>query len=307
LTYVAPGKVSDMIRSMLVYYQQSYDKVLPIWSFQGSETWTMIGYHAVSVISDAYLKGIRDYDTELAFKAMLDTANSPLYDAIPEYKKFGYVPMDKLGESVSITLEYAYDHFAIAQMAKAMGKTKVANTFYERAQSYRNVCNPKVKFMRGKDSKGRWNPDFDAEEAALMGPFTEGNSFQYTFYVPHDVPGLIDLIGGDSAFEQRLDLLFNKTLSHDKFNNAATKASELDLSNEGCPVFCRGQHPSLDQWLSINYIAGQSNSWEGASETLEQAAAFFALFQLAFSLDQDKAGQLWHNSTKGCLRNKLTS
>ncbi len=216
LTYVAPDKVPNMIKSMLAHYNESYDDMLPIWSFQAHETWTMIGYHAVSVISDAYLKGIRDFDSELALKAMIATANNPKYDAIPEYIKRGYVPMDKLSESVSITLEYAYNDFAIARMAEAMGKADIANTFYKRALSYKNLFDPSVGFMRGKNSEGVWNPDFDPEDAKLMGPFTEGNSFQYTFYVPHDVSELITLIGGDKAFEQRLDLLFNKELSHEK-------------------------------------------------------------------------------------------
>lgn len=216
LTYIAPDKVPNMIKSMLAHYQQSYDNMLPIWSFQAHETWTMIGYHAVSVIADAYLKGIRDFDSELALKAMTDTANNPKYDAIPDYVKYGYVPMDKLSESVSITLEYAYNDFTIARMAEAMGKEDIAKTYYQRAQSYKNLFDPSVGFMRGKNSQGVWNPDFDAEEAKLMGPFTEGNSFQYTFYVPHDVTKLIDLIGGDEAFEARLDLLFNKELSHEK-------------------------------------------------------------------------------------------
>jgi len=216
LTYIAPDKVPDMINSMLAHYQQSYDKILPIWSFQGHETWTMIGYHAVSVIADAYLKGIRGFDEKLALQAMTDTANHPSYDAIDDYKAFGYVPMDKLSESVSITLEYAYNDFTIAKMAQAMGDNKLAESFYERAESYKNVFDHDVKFMRGKDSKGIWDVNFDAEDAKLMGPFTEGNSFQYTFYVPHDVDALIDLIGGDDAFETRLDVLFNKELSHEK-------------------------------------------------------------------------------------------
>lgn len=216
LTYVAPDRVPDMIKSMLAHYQQSHDKLLPIWSFHGHETWTMIGYHATSVISDAYLKGIRDFDADLALKAMVDSANSPVYDAIPEYKKYGYVPMDVLAESVSITLEYAYDDFAIARMAESLGKQDIANEFYRRARFYRNVFDKQVGFMRGKDSNGKWNPDFDPEEAKYMGPFTEGNSYQYSFYVPHDVQGLIDLMGGDLAFEQRLDVLFDKPLSHEK-------------------------------------------------------------------------------------------
>lgn len=216
LTYVAPEKVPNMIKSMLAHYNESYDNMLPIWSFQAHETWTMIGYHAVSVIADAYLKGIRDFDSELALKAMIETANNPKYDAIPEYIKRGYVPMDKLSESVSITLEYAYNDYTIARMAEAMGKKDIAKTFYQRALSYKNLFDPSVGFMRGKSSEGLWNPDFDAEDAKLMGPFTEGNSFQYTFYVPHDVNELIGLIGGDKAFEERLDLLFNKELSHEK-------------------------------------------------------------------------------------------
>ncbi|NQY88673.1 MAG: glycoside hydrolase family 92 protein [Colwellia sp.] len=216
LTYIAPDKVPNMIKSMLAHYEQSYDNMLPIWSFQAHETWTMIGYHAVSVIADAYLKGIRDFDSELALKAMLATANNPKYDAIPEYLSYGYVPMDRLSESVSITLEYAYNDFTIARMADAMGKDDIADTFYKRALSYKNLFDPSVGFMRGKNSQGVWNPNFDAEDAKLMGPFTEGNSFQYTFYVPHDVNELIGLIGGDQAFEDRLDLLFNKELSHEK-------------------------------------------------------------------------------------------
>ena len=147
---------------------------------------------------------------------MVETANNPKYDAIPDYIKYGFVPMDKLSESVSITLEYAYNDFAIARMAEAMGKDDIAKTFYQRAQSYKNVFDASVGFMRGKTSKGVWNPEFDAEEAKLMGPFTEGNSFQYTFYVPHDMSELIQLIGGDNAFEERLDLLFEKELSHEK-------------------------------------------------------------------------------------------
>ena len=216
LTYVAPDKVPDMINSMLAHYQQSYDNMLPIWSFQGHETWTMIGYHAVSVIADAYLKGITDFDHELALKAMLATANNEKYDAIPDYIKYGYVPMDKLSESVSITLEYAYDDYTIARFAQALGKKSLAKSFYQRAQNYKNLFDPSVGFMRGKTSQGQWNPDFDPEEAKLMGPFTEGNSFQYSFYVPHDVQGLIKLIGGDQAFEKRLDTLFEKDLSHEK-------------------------------------------------------------------------------------------
>ncbi|KJY94734.1 GH92 family glycosyl hydrolase [Pseudoalteromonas piscicida] len=215
LTYIDPDRVSGMIQSMLVHYQQSYEKMLPIWSFHAHETWTMIGYHAVSVIADAYLKGIRDYDIDLAVEAIENTANNPVYDAIPEYKKFGYVPMDVLPESISITLEYAYDDFAIARMYEAMGNTSKAKDYYRRAMSYKNVFNKETGYMQGLDSKGNWDPEFDPFEAKYMGPYTEGNAKQYSFYVPHDVAGLIELMGGDDAFEARLDALFDTHLSEE--------------------------------------------------------------------------------------------
>ncbi|MBQ4850275.1 GH92 family glycosyl hydrolase [Pseudoalteromonas sp. MMG012] len=213
LTYIAPERVSGMIQSMLVHYQQSYEKMLPIWSFHAHETWTMIGYHAVSVIADAYMKGIRDFDTDLAIEAILSTANNPVYDAIPEYKKFGYVPMDVLPESVSITLEYAYNDYAIARLFESMGKTQLSKEYFARAMSYKNVFNKETGYMRGRDSAGKWDPNFNPFEAKYMGPFTEGNSKQYSFYVPQDVAGLIDLMGGDEKFEQRLDALFDTHLS----------------------------------------------------------------------------------------------
>ncbi|QTH73165.1 GH92 family glycosyl hydrolase [Pseudoalteromonas xiamenensis] len=213
LTYVDPERVSDMIQSMLVHYQQSYEKMLPVWSFHGHETWTMIGYHAVSVIADAYLKGIRNYDVDLAVEAILKTSNNPVYDAIPEYLTYGYVPRDVLPESVSMTLEYAYDDFAIARMFESMGKQKEAATYYARAFNYRNVYDEETGYMRGRDSKGVWEPDFNPMEAKYMGSYTEGNAKQYSFYVPHDVAGLIDLMGGDTQFEARLDALFDTHLS----------------------------------------------------------------------------------------------
>tara|TARA_R110002073_G_scaffold85978_22_gene204321 strand:+ start:2199 stop:4601 length:2403 start_codon:yes stop_codon:yes gene_type:complete len=249
LTYVAPDRVPDMIQSMLLHYQQSYNNMLPIWSFQAHETWTMIGYHAVSVISDAYLKGIRGFDIDLAKQAILDTANHPSYDAIPAYKKYGYVPMDKLAESVSITLEYAYDDWTIARLFEELGDDETAQEFYGRARSYKNLFDPRVKFMRGKDSQGKWNPDFDPEEAKLMGPFTEGSSFQYSFYVPHDIAGLIDLMGGDTPFIERLDTLFTKELDHEKIKEHEDIAGLIGQ-------YAHGNEPSHHIAYLYNY-AGQ--------------------------------------------------
>jgi predicted alpha-1,2-mannosidase len=216
LTYVAPERVPDMVSSMLDHYQQTPDKMLPIWSFHAHETWTMIGYHAVSVIADAYLKGLTGFDVALAKEAILATANHAKYDAIPEYKKYGYVPSDVLPESVSITLEYAYDDFAIAQFFSALGDKKTADTYYARAMNYKNVWDANVGFVNGRNTKGEFDGDFDPQVAKYMGAFTEGNSFQYSFYVPQDVAGLIALMGGDNAFEARLDALFETHLSHEK-------------------------------------------------------------------------------------------
>ena len=249
LTIIEPERVPDMVTSMLKHYEQSPNSILPIWSFQGHETWTMIGYHAVSVIADAYLKGIRNFDINLAKKAMLDTANHPRYDAINEYKRFGYVPMDVLAESVSITLEYAYDDFTIARFLDSTGDRALATEFFTRSQNYRNVFDPQVGFMRGLDSKGNWNPDFDPEEAKYMGPFTEGNSFQYSFYVPHDVAGLIELMGGEQHFVERLDTLFTRELREEKIKEHEDIAGLIGQ-------YAHGNEPSHHIAYLYNY-AGQ--------------------------------------------------
>ena len=145
---------ADMINSMLAHYDQSVDRMLPIWSLQANETWCMIGYHAVPVIVDAYFKGVKGFDAERAFEAIKTTAMNPDYDSLPDYDKLGWVPCDRETESVSKTLEYAYDDWCIAQMAKALGKTADYEHFMRRAASYKNIFDPAVGLMRGKDS--RW-------------------------------------------------------------------------------------------------------------------------------------------------------
>ena len=157
--------------------------------------------------------------------------------------------MDVLSESVSITLEYAYDDYAIARMAESMGHDATAKEFYRRALSYKNLFDENVGFMRGKDSQGQWNKNFDPEEAKLMGPFTEGNSYQYSFYVPQDVAGLIQLIGGDKAFVERLDTLFTKELSHEKIKEHEDIAGLIGQ-------YAHGNEPSHHIAYLYNY-AGQ--------------------------------------------------
>lgn len=199
---------ANMINSMLEHYKQSPDKLLPIWSFWNNETWCMIGYHAVPVIVDAYFKGVKGVDWDLAYQACVHSATHPEYDATKEYEKLGYVPYDIENESVSKTLEYAYDDYCIARMAKAMGKTEDFERFSKRAMAYQNLFDSEIGWMRPKDSKGEWMQDFDPHFFKHLGAFTEGTTWQYTWTVPHDVQGLINCYGGNQEFTQKLDAVF---------------------------------------------------------------------------------------------------
>ncbi len=202
---------SDMIQSLLAHYDQSVDRLLPIWSLQGNETWCMIGYHAVPVIADGYLKGVQGFDPERAYRAMKLTAMNPDYDAVALYAKLGWVPCDLENESVSKTLEYAFDDYCIAQMAKALGKRTDYEYFKNRAASYRNVFDASTSQVRGKDSHGAWHAPFDphAYGEGSQADFTEATATQYTFYNPQDVPAMIALLGGKEKFTKQLDDLFN--------------------------------------------------------------------------------------------------
>ena len=170
----------------------------------------MIGYHAVPVIADAYLKGIRNYDAEKALEAMKHSATRDKL-GLDSYKNIGFIPVDKESESVSKTLEYAYDDWTIAEMANSMGKKEDYKTFLERAQNYKNVFDPTTKFMRGR-FRNKWFAPFDPYEVNFN--YTEANSWQYSFYVPQDITGFINLLGGKNILEEQLDKLFvaeNKT------------------------------------------------------------------------------------------------
>lgn len=205
---VQPSRNADMINSMLAHYDQSVDHLLPVWSLCGNETWCMIGYHAVPVIADAYLKGVRGFDAERAYEAIRTTAMNPDYDNVMTYATLGWVPNDKENESVSKALEYAHDDFCIAQMAKSLGKMEDYQYFMKRARSYKNLFDRNTMLMRGRDSKGNWRTPFNSHEYVDGGDFTEGTSWQYSWYVPQDIRGLIELQGGNKPFIQKLDSLF---------------------------------------------------------------------------------------------------
>ena len=206
LTIVQPKIVPDMINSMLAQYDQY--GLLPIWPLCSSETNCMIGYHSIPVISDAYFKGIKGFNVNKAYEAMKTSAMQDTF-GIQFLKKYNYIPTDLENKSVSRTLEYAYDDWCIAQMAKDLGKTEDYTYFTKRSQAYRNVFDKKTLFMRGKDSKGNFVEPFDPIYASYEKcDFVEGNSWQYSLFVPHDVPGLIEIFGGKQALAKKLDALF---------------------------------------------------------------------------------------------------
>jgi predicted alpha-1,2-mannosidase len=202
---------ADMIQSLLAHYDQSVDHLLPIWSLQGNETWCMIGYHAVPVIADAFLKGVRGFDPERAYAASKRTALNPDYDGLAAYRKLGWVPCDQENESLSKTLEYAFDDYCIARMARALGKQEDYTRFMKRAMNYTNLYDPALGLMRPRDSQGQWRTPFNPHfynENTRSNDVTEGTSWQYSWYVPQDVPGLIRLLGGRDEFVRKLDALF---------------------------------------------------------------------------------------------------
>jgi predicted alpha-1,2-mannosidase len=210
LTLVQPGRVNDFVRSMLAFSEQSSQNALPMWPLASCETGCMIGYHSVPVIADAYAKGFRDYDVEAAYAAMRSTAMSARNHQ-DEYQQLGYVPSQtgKHSEATSRTLEFAYDDSCLARMAMALGKTADAELFARRAQSYTNVFDPVTGFFRGKTAAGTFREPFDPK-AVSFDDFTEANAWQYAFAVPHDVPGMVRLYGGQEAFIRKLDQLFNE-------------------------------------------------------------------------------------------------
>ncbi len=203
-TYLQPERVSDMIQCFLHFYEQN--GALPLWNLYGWETDMMIGYHAVPVIVDAYLKGIGDFDPVKALEACVTTANRDDYRSIGFYKEKGYVASDHENWSMSKTMEYAYDDYCIARMAEAMGEKEIADEFYRRSQNYRNVFNPETSFMQPRDSKGNFIPNYDPE--AYIEDICESNGWQYYWSVAHDINGLIELTGGEARFAERLDSMF---------------------------------------------------------------------------------------------------
>ncbi|BDD12710.1 alpha-1 2-mannosidase (plasmid) [Fulvitalea axinellae] len=204
-TITEPENVTDMVNSMLDHFDEAGR--LPVWSFAGNETDCMIGYHSVPVIVDAYLKGIKGIDGERAFKAMKTTAMMDR-KGLETLKSLGYVAQDDEKESVSLTLEYAFDDWCIAQMAKVLGHEKDYAYFTKRANAYRNLYDKETGFMRGRNKDGKWAKGWSPLDYHT-GQYIEGNAWQYSWFVPHDPKGHADLMGGYDNYVKKLDAFFH--------------------------------------------------------------------------------------------------
>ena len=209
-TITQENRVPDIINSFLAFFRQY--GLLPVWDLYFTETNDMKGYHAVPVVADAILKGFKGFDYEEAFEAMKASANQNIRGT-DWYRKLGYVPFEKDDGSVTSTLEYAYDDWCIAQVAKILGKEADYQDFMQRSTNWKNLFDPALLFVRPKDANGKWIAPFDPykERFGKTRAFAEGNAWQYTWYVPHDVYGLIQKFGSKERFMQRLDSLFTLT------------------------------------------------------------------------------------------------
>ncbi len=203
-TIIDQKRTVDYIQSFLAQYKEGGR--LPVWELSGCETDCMIGYHSVSVITDAYIKGLKNFDVALALQAMQKSATWD-HLGLPALMSNGVIEQDDEHESVSKTLEYAYDDWCIGQFAKAIGRNDVAAVYFKRAQAYKNILDIKTGFMRPRKN-GNWLSPFDPRE--VNNNFTEANSWQYSFYVPQDIDGYMELIGGKQKLEQKLDALFSE-------------------------------------------------------------------------------------------------
>ncbi|MDV3576090.1 sugar hydrolase [Elizabethkingia anophelis] len=223
---IQPKRNADMVKSMMAHYEQSSLKMLPIWSHYANENWCMSGYHSVSVIADAIIKGNYTGDAKAALMACVATANKRNYEGIGDYIDKGYIPAEKNGTSVSNTLEYAYDDWAIAQLAKHLGETEIYNQFIKRSENWRNNFDKTTGFMRPRMADGSFKKDFDLLSTHGQG-FIEGNSWNYSFFVPHNPEGLIQQMGGKQKFASKLDKLFSMHLPDEFF------ADTEDITREG--------------------------------------------------------------------------
>lgn len=260
MTIVNPDLNIKFVNSLIQKSQEG--GILPMWDLRSNYTGCMIGYHAVPVIVDAYMKGYRDFDIEEAFKACLRTSTydkegivcppQVLPQIMPKAKQYknelGYIPCDRVNESVARALAYAYDDWCISTFAKARGEMDIYKKYLRSSKAYEFYFDSKTRFMRGLDSNGEWREPFNPRASTHRSDdYCEGTAWQWTWFVPHDVEGLIDLMGGSSAFEQKLDSLF---IADSKIEGHTTSSDISGLIGQ----YAHGNEPSHHISHLYNYV-----------------------------------------------------
>ena len=290
-TLIAPQKDAAFINSMLRQHD-SYG-YLPIWQLWGDENYCMIGNHAIPVIADAILKGIKGFDHEKAYRACVASSTGDHPGAgFSLLNKYHYIPENILTQSVSLTLEIAYDDWCVAQIAKHLGKTSDAVFFTERSTYFKNLYDKKTRFFRAKDDKGEWIEPFNPLTYGGNGgnPFTEGNAWQYFWYAPQDVPGLISLTGGEDEFNAKLDSMFTLVAKDKDVNgNASGFIGQYAHGNEPSHHVAYLYNYSGQPWKTQFYVHKiltelYDNSFTGLSgnEDCGQMSAWYVLSAMGF-------------------------
>jgi predicted alpha-1,2-mannosidase len=259
-TLVQPERVGGMMQSMLAIHQQQGK--LPIWHLMGNETNTMVGYSAVPALAEAYLKGTPGLDGNQVLAAM-KTSSTRDDQGVNYLKTMGFIPADKESESVAKAMEYAIDDWSIAQVALKLGRQDDYKTYTERAQYYKKYYDPHTRFMRGLTSDGKFQLPFDPIQSIhRQNNYTEGNAWQYTWLVPHDVPGLIKLFGSDAAFTEKLDSLF--VIKGDLGSSASPDISGL------IGMYAHGNEPSHATVYLYSYAGQQWKTAEKVRQVLHE-------------------------------------
>lgn len=290
-TLLEPERVTDFVKSMIRQYE--YYGYLPIWQLWGQDNYCMIGNHSIPVITDAILKGIPGIDMEKAYEAVYNSSvtshpNSPF----EVWEKYGFMPENIQTQSVSITLEQAFDDWCVAQLAVKLNKDADYQRFHKRSEYYRNLFHPKTKFFQSKNDKGEWIEPFDPYQYGGNGghPFTEGNAWQYFWYVPHNIQALMELTGGTKAFEQKLDTFFTSTYKSEQMNhNASGFVGQYAHGNEPSHHVAylynfAGQPWKTQKYVShiLNTLYNNTSSGYAGNDDCGQMSAWYVFSAMGF-------------------------
>ena len=248
----------DFINTFINNYETDEEHMLPIWELAGNETHCMIGNHAIPVIADAYFSGIKGFDAEKALEAMVNSSRQDRR-GMSAYVKYGFIPVDLEGEAVSKTLEYAFDDWCVARMAEAMGKADIAEEFYQRAQAYKNLYNPKNKFFQGRRNGGFMQP-FDPTQVNFT--LTEANTWQYNFFVPQDINTHIDMMGGWEEYGKMLDGLFTAP-------SKLTGREQVDITGL-IGQYAHGNEPSHNTVYMYNFIGQPTKTQKYVKQVMDE-------------------------------------